>query len=199
QKHRSFVIADIPGLIEGAAEGAGLGIQFLKHLSRTRILLHLVDMAPWDGVEPAESAKVIVRELEKFSPALAQRERWLVLNKLDMVPEEEQEERCQAVIDALNWQGPVFRIAAIAKTGTDILAQAMMNYIEEWEERMAEDPAAAAAEDDLKARLEEEARERVQQLKLARRQQRMAEKEAVDVDDDFDDDDYDVEVEYVYE
>jgi GTP-binding protein len=116
-----------------------------------------------------------------------------------MVPEEEQEERCQAVIDALNWQGPVFRIAAIAKTGTDILAQAMMNYIEEWEERMAEDPAAAAAEDDLKARLEEEARERVQQLKLARRQQRMAEKEGVDIDDDFDDDDYDVEVEYVYE
>jgi GTP-binding protein len=156
-------------------------------------------MAPWDGVESAESAKVIVRELEKFSPALAQRERWLVLNKLDMVPEEEQEERCQAVIDALNWQGPVFRIAAIAKTGTDILAQAMMNYIEEWEERMAEDPAAAAAEDDLKARLEEEARERVQQLKLARRQQRMAEKEGVDIDDDFDDDDYDVEVEYVYE
>ncbi|HCH25327.1 MAG TPA: GTPase ObgE [Oceanospirillaceae bacterium] len=199
QKHRSFVIADIPGLIEGAAEGAGLGIQFLKHLSRTRILLHLVDMAPWDGVEPAESAQVIVRELEKFSPALAERERWLVLNKLDMVPEDEQQERCQAVIDALDWKGPVFNISAIAKTGTDDLAKTMMNFIEDWEMRMEEDPAAAAAEEDLKARLEEEARQRVQQLKLARAQQRRAEKEGVDSDDDFDDDDYDVEVEYVYE
>jgi len=200
QSHRSFVIADIPGLIEGAAEGAGLGIQFLKHLSRTRILLHLVDMAPWDGVEPAESAQVIVRELEKFSPALAERERWLVLNKLDMVPEEEQQERCQAVIDALDWKGPVFQISAIAKTGTDDLAKTMMNFIEDWEMRMEEDPDAAAAEEDLKARLEEEARQRVQQLKLARAQQRRAEKEGVDCDeDDFDDDDYDVEVEYVYE
>jgi GTP-binding protein len=200
QSHRSFVIADIPGLIEGAAEGAGLGIQFLKHLSRTRILLHLVDMAPWDGVEPAESAQVIVRELEKFSPALAERERWLVLNKLDMVPEEEQQERCQSVIDALDWKGPVFQISAIAKTGTDDLAKTMMNFIEDWELRMQEDPEAAAAEEDLKARLEEEARQRVQQLKLARAQQRRAEKEGVDSDeDDFDDDDYDVEVEYVYE
>ncbi len=199
QKHRSFVIADIPGLIEGAAEGAGLGIQFLKHLSRTRILLHLVDMAPWDGVEPAESAQVIVRELEKFSPALAERERWLVLNKLDMVPEEEQEERCQAVIDALNWTGPVFRIAAIAKQGTEAIAMEMMNFIEDWDVRLEEDPEAAQAEADLKARLEEEARERVQQLKLARQQQRKAEKEAALDDDDFDDDDYDVEVEYVYE
>lgn len=200
QSHRSFVIADIPGLIEGAAEGAGLGIQFLKHLSRTRILLHLVDMAPWDGVEPAESAQVIVRELEKFSPALAERERWLVLNKLDMVPEEEQQERCQSVIDALDWKGPVFQISAIAKTGTDDLAKTMMNFIEDWEMRMQEDPEAAAAEEDLKARLEEEARQRVQQLKLARAQQRRAEKEGVDSDeDDFDDDDYDVEVEYVYE
>ncbi len=199
QSHRSFVIADIPGLIEGAAEGAGLGIQFLKHLSRTRILLHLVDMAPWDGVEPAESAQVIVRELEKFSPALAERERWLVLNKLDMVPEDEQQERCQAVIDALDWKGPVFQISAIAKTGTDDLAKTMMNFIEDWELRMEEDPEAAAAEEDLKARLEEEARQRVQQLKLARAQKRRAEKEGVDQDDDFDDDDYDVEVEYVYE
>lgn len=199
QKHRSFVIADIPGLIEGAAEGAGLGIQFLKHLSRTRILLHLVDMAPWDGVEPADSAKVIVRELEKFSPALAERERWLVLNKLDMVPEEEQEERCQSVIEALDWKGPVFRISAIASQGTEALAMEMMNFIEDWDLRLEEDPEAAEAEAELKARLEEEARERVQQLKLARRQQRMAEKEAALDDDDFDDDDFDVEVEYVYE
>ena len=201
QKHRSFVIADIPGLIEGAAEGAGLGIQFLKHLSRTRILLHLVDMAPWDDVAPADSAQIIVNELEKFSPALAQRERWLVLNKLDMVPEEEQEARCQAVVDQLNWQGPMFKISAIAKQGTDDLAKAMMNYIEEWDLQLQEDPEMALAEQQMKERLEEEARVKVQELKEAKQRERMLQKaqNSIDDDDDFDDDDYDVEVEYVYE
>ena len=201
QRHRSFVLADIPGLIEGAAEGAGLGIQFLKHLSRTSLLLHLVDMAPWDDVTPADSAKVIVRELEKFSPALADRERWLVLNKLDMVPEDERKERCQAVVDALDWKGPVFEIAAINKEGTQKLAGEIMDFIEQRAERELEDPEYAAQEADLKLRLEQEARERVQQFKLARHQQRLAEKGAeLDDDlDDFDEDDYDVEVEYTYD
>ncbi|MDR4262230.1 GTPase ObgE, partial [Bacillus pacificus] len=131
QQHRSFVVADIPGLIEGAAEGAGLGIRFLKHLARTRLLLHLVDMAPWGEQTPAEAAQVIVSELNKFSPTLGQRERWLVLNKLDMVAEEEQEERCQAVIDALDWQGPVFRIAAINAEGTEALCHAIMRWLDE--------------------------------------------------------------------
>src|SRR5690606_3060902 len=88
QTHRSFVIADIPGLIEGASEGAGLGIRFLKHLTRCRVLLHLVDMAPLDGSDPADNALAIVAELEKFSPTLAKRDRWLVLNKVDLLDEE---------------------------------------------------------------------------------------------------------------
>ena len=199
QRHRSFVIADIPGLIEGAAEGAGLGIQFLKHLSRTSVLLHLVDMAPWDDVTPADSAKIIVRELEKFSPALADRERWLVLNKLDLVPEDERKERCQSVVDALDWKGLVYEIAAINKQGTLKLAGDIMDFIEERNERALADPEYAAQEEELKLRLEQEARERVQQFKLARHQQRLAAKGNDDLDDDYDDDDYDVEVEYTYD
>ena len=200
QRHRSFVVADIPGLIEGAAEGAGLGIQFLKHLSRTSLLLHLVDMAPWDDVTPAQSAQIIIRELEKFSPALADRERWLVLNKLDLVPEDERQERCQSVVKALNWKGPVFEIAAINKQGTLKLAGDIMDYIEERNERTLADPEYAAQEEELKLRLEQEARERVQQFKLARHQQRLAAQGNHDLDDDdYDDDDYDVEVEYTYD
>lgn len=129
-EHKSFVIADIPGLIEGAAEGAGLGVQFLKHLSRTRILLHLVDVAPLDGSDPVESARAIIRELEKFSPELAAKERWLVLNKIDLLPEAEQQQRCADIINALKWQKPVFKIAAITKTGTRELTYALMEFIE---------------------------------------------------------------------
>ena len=131
ESHRSFVIADIPGLIEGAAEGAGLGIQFLKHVSRTRLLLHLVDVAPFDGTDPVESMRIIERELEKFSPELAKRERWLVLNKLDLLPEEEREQVCDEIIRRLDWQGPVYRIAAISKDGTRRLTQDIMEHIEQ--------------------------------------------------------------------
>ena len=196
EQDHSFVIADIPGLIEGAAEGAGLGIRFLKHLARTRLLLHLVDMAPWDGVEPAESARIIVNELEKFSPALAEQERWLVLNKLDLVPEVEQDARCQAVIDALNWQGPVFRVSAVQQEGTWVVCQQIMAYILERQQAEAADAELAQAEQERKARLEAEARER---LRRFREEQRMRNRlgDDDDWDDDFDDDDYDVEVEYV--
>lgn len=193
QQHRSFVVADIPGLIEGAAEGAGLGIRFLKHLARTRLLLHLVDMAPWGEQTPAEAAQVIVSELNKFSPTLGQRERWLVLNKLDMVPEEEQEERCQAVIDALDWQGPVFRIAAINAEGTEALCHAIMRWLDEQREAEEADPALVEQRVQLRAQVEEEARERINWL----RQQRRQDQDDDFDDDDFDDDDYDVEVEYV--
>lgn len=117
----SFVIADIPGLIEGAAEGAGLGIQFLKHLARTCLLLHIVDVAPYDGTDPVHTAKAIVNELEQFSSELAAKERWLVLNKVDLIPEEEREAHCQKIIDALQVQGPVFQISAISKLGTEDL------------------------------------------------------------------------------
>ena len=129
--HRGFVVADIPGLIEGAAEGAGLGIQFLKHLARTRLLLHLVDVLPPDESDPVEEARAIVRELEKYSPELGAKERWLVLNKIDLIPEDEREAHCQAIIEGLDWQGPVFRIAALSKLGTDPLCQRIMLDLEE--------------------------------------------------------------------
>ena len=130
EAHRSFVMADIPGLIEGAAEGAGLGIRFLKHVARTRLLLHIVDVAPADGGDPVASVKTIVGELEKYSPELAQRERWLVLNKLDLLPEDEREARCQEIIDGLQWQGPVYRIAAISGEGTKPLIYDIMAHVE---------------------------------------------------------------------
>ena len=115
---KSFVMADIPGLIEGAAEGAGLGVQFLKHLARTSLLLHLVDLSPYsDSGDPVADVRTIEAELAKYSAELAGRERWLVLNKLDLLPEDEREARAQAVVEALGWSGPVFRIAAIVNTG----------------------------------------------------------------------------------
>jgi len=130
EAHRSFVVADIPGLIEGAAEGAGLGIQFLKHLSRTGLLLHLVDVAPLDDSDPVEDVTAIVRELEKFSAELGDRERWLVLNKVDLLPDGEHEARCSDIVTRLDWQGPVFKTAAVSQQGTQSLMFAIMEYIE---------------------------------------------------------------------
>lgn len=129
-EHQSFVVADIPGLIEGAAEGAGLGIQFLKHLSRTGLLLHIVDIAPFDGSDPVEDVRAIAAELEKFSSELGQRERWLVLNKTDLVNADECEQRCHDIEQALGWRGPVFRISALAKSGTRELVHAIMNHLQ---------------------------------------------------------------------
>ncbi|HYQ72135.1 MAG TPA: Obg family GTPase CgtA, partial [Gammaproteobacteria bacterium] len=126
--HRSFVMADVPGLIEGAAEGAGLGVQFLKHLSRTRLLLHLVDMGPLG--DPVADVVAIAAELENFSPELAARERWLVLNKTDLLPAADREQRCREVVAALQWQGPVFEISALTGDGTDRLVQRIMDFIE---------------------------------------------------------------------
>ena len=115
---RSFVIADIPGLIEGAAEGAGLGIQFLKHLARTRLLLHMVDLLPLDGVEPALQVRTIEHELERFDVALAQRPRWLVLNKADLLTPAEAQARAAAVVRELGWSAPWFVVSAATRTGT---------------------------------------------------------------------------------
>ncbi|MCK5308206.1 MAG: GTPase ObgE [Zetaproteobacteria bacterium] len=127
--HRSFVMVDVPGLIEGASQGAGLGIQFLKHLSRTNILLHLVDMGPLGN--PVEDVATITGELEGFNAELAGRERWLVLNKTDLLPEDEREQRCTDVVQACNWQGPVFEISALSRQGTDALTQAVMEFVEQ--------------------------------------------------------------------
>lgn len=126
---RSFVIADIPGLIEGAAEGAGLGIQFLKHLMRTRVLLHLVDVAPLDGSDPIVAIKTIEKELQKYSPDLAAKERWLVFNKVDLLPEEEVVKCCREIVKKLKWKKPVFQISALKKHGTEALCYQLMDQL----------------------------------------------------------------------
>jgi GTP-binding protein len=195
EAHRSFVVADIPGIIEGAAEGAGLGIRFLKHLARNRVLLHLVDMAPWDETTPAQAAVTAVNELEKFSRTLAQQPRWLVLNKLDMLPEEEQDAACQAVIEALDWEGPVYRISALNKLGLAPLVHDLQDFLDARAAAIAEDPELLEQERHTRALIDEEARENLQRLRLEQRARRLAD-DGLD-DDDFDDDDYDVEVEYV--
>lgn len=128
---RSFVLADIPGLIPGAAEGAGLGIQFLRHLSRTRLLLHLVDLAPLDGHDPAQDVLALEQELAAYSEELAGRERWLVLNKMDVLDEASLEERCQAIIKGLDWQGPIHRISAVSGQGVDQLMTDLMARLQQ--------------------------------------------------------------------
>ena len=128
---RSFVIADIPGLIEGAAEGAGLGHQFLRHLARTRLLLHIVDVAPVEpGADPARDAKAIVAELKKFDPALHRKPRWLVLNKMDMLPGEKGPAAAADLVRRLRWRGPSFRISALTGEGCKELSQSVMKFLE---------------------------------------------------------------------
>ncbi|MGD8568771.1 MAG: GTPase ObgE [Gammaproteobacteria bacterium] len=127
----SFVIADIPGVIEGAAEGAGLGIQFLKHLSRTRLLLHLLDVRPFEGTgDPVANFQVIENELKKFSDTLYAKERWLVLNKIDLLAADERDNVCHEIVQAINWQGPVYQISAYTGEGKDHLVNDIMAYIE---------------------------------------------------------------------
>lgn len=137
ESHRSFVIADIPGLIEGAAEGVGLGFQFLRHLMRTHLLLHLVDLAPLDG-DPADDVRTIEGELARFSDELAGRERWLVLNKADVFDDAALEQARDEVVSRLDWKGPVFTISAIDGRGTRQLMQRVMIYLEACEEAAGE-------------------------------------------------------------
>ncbi|MGC1181777.1 Obg family GTPase CgtA [Legionella sp.] len=136
--HKSFVMADIPGLIEGASTGAGLGHRFLKHLSRTCILLHVIDVLPLDGSDPVASATAIIKELHEYNPDLLQKPRWLVLNKIDMIPNQaEREERIQAIVDGLNWSDKVFAISAISSQGTQQLCYSLMQLIDEMKESEA--------------------------------------------------------------
>jgi GTP-binding protein len=129
--NRSFVIADIPGLIEGAAEGAGLGHQFLRHLARTRLLLHIVDIAPFDeAVDPVAEAKAIVEELRKYDEGLYNKSRWLVLNKVDMLPQDERDEKRVAFLREFGWDAPSFCISALSGEGCQALVYAIMEYIE---------------------------------------------------------------------
>jgi GTPase len=130
-ENRSFVVADIPGLIEGAADGAGLGHRFLRHLQRTRLLLHVVDIAPQDGaVDPVADARSIVKELKRYDEALYAKPRWLVLNKLDLVPADEREARIAAFVKALRWKGPVFGISAISGEGCRPLVRAVQAWLD---------------------------------------------------------------------
>ena len=129
-ENRSFVVADVPGLIEGAAEGAGLGHQFLRHLQRTRLLLHVVDLAPLDGSDPVAGARAIVRELERYDRALYDKPRWLVLNKTDLIDPAEREARVAAFVKAYRWKGPVFTIAAISGDGCRDLVYAVQRWLE---------------------------------------------------------------------
>jgi GTP-binding protein len=143
---QSFVMADIPGLIEGASEGAGLGMQFLRHLARTRLLLHLVDVSPYsDSGDPVRDVEIILGELTRYGAELAQRERWLVLNKLDLLTEEQRAARVAEIVAALDWHGPAFGISAVNGEGADALIQAVMARLEE--RRQAESAVDSESDD----------------------------------------------------
>lgn len=188
--HRSFVVADIPGLIEGAAEGAGLGVRFLKHLTRNRILLQLIDVAPADGADPVEAAATIAAELARFSPALAARPRWLVLNKVDLISELELERLRARLIDALDWRAPLYAISAATGEGTVRLCQDIMVHLEQRREAEAADPALAANEALVQQQMQEEARERLAALRASHKGP------VFPGDEDEDSGDAEVEVEY---
>jgi len=127
---KSFVVADIPGLIEGAADGAGLGIRFLKHLERCRVLLHMIDLLPIDQSDPVQNALTIIDELEQYSEKLAGKPRWLVFNKIDLLPEEEAQEKIEQILDALGWEDQYFTISAINKQGTKELCYKLADFME---------------------------------------------------------------------
>jgi GTP-binding protein len=144
---KSFVIADIPGLIEGAAEGAGLGIQFLRHLQRTRLLLHIVDLAPFENVDPVKEAKAIVKELKKYDESLFDKPRWLVLNKLDMVPEDERKKRVKDFVKRFGWKGQVFEISALTREGCEDLVVEIYNYLAEQRQMQTRSEDSQVAEE----------------------------------------------------
>ncbi len=193
-RHRSFVMADVPGLIAGAAQGAGLGIRFLKHLARTRILVHLVDLCPVDDSDPAEAVRTIEAELAAYSPALLRLPRWLVLNKIDALSEEEQWERRDKLVAELGFGGPVYLISGLAGLGTQSLCRDLLQLIESERQRLLEDPQAAQEEHDLRLRIQEEGRARIDALAAERR---AARQRAAGGGDEDDGDDADVESVYV--
>ena len=158
------------------------------------MLLHLVDIAPLDQSDPAEAAAAIIRELENFSAALSEKERWLVLNKTDLLPEAEAKEVCDAIVEALDWQGPVYSISAESRAGTQELCNDLMQLLLEHDERLAEDAEYLEAHTQRQQRMEYEIRQSIEAARQA-----WKEKKGGNADDDFDDDDFDVDVEYVRE
>src|SRR5262249_46061625 len=130
-ENRSFVVADIPGLIEGAADGAGLGHRFLRHLQRTRLLLHVIDLAPLDGeTDPVADARAIAKDLRRYDQALYEKPPWLVLNKLGRIPAGEREARIATFVKSLRWKGPVFAVAAISGEGCRMLVHAVQDWLQ---------------------------------------------------------------------
>jgi len=195
-RHRSFVMADIPGLIEGASDGAGLGIRFLKHVARTRRLLHVIDVQPVDGSDPVANARVILNELLRFSPELANLPQILVLNKIDQLLDEEVDDVCERIVAEFEWTGEVFRTSTLTGDGIDAVKYYLMNEIELEREREEEDPEFAAAQKARFERLEAEVRHNTEAQKEAYRAARRAQREGSQEDDFDDDDDSDVEVVY---
>lgn len=177
-QERNFVMADIPGLIEGAAEGAGLGIRFLKHLSRTSLLLHLVDALPIDGSDPVKNAQSIITELERFSATLARKERWLVLNKIDLLDNEQQQELIARLKQELQWQGELHCISSLSGAGCEALCAELMNTVESHRQRL---------KDDEDYRQQEQEKETAMAFEIRRSSEasRAARKSAMQKEDDF--------------
>jgi GTP-binding protein len=206
---RHFVVADIPGLIEGAADGAGLGTRFLKHLSRCRMLIHLVDIAPVSGEDPAEQVQALNRELERFSPVLSELPQWLVFNKTDLIFEDEAEEAINAALKTLEWDGPLFKVSAVTGDGVKALTRAIMNHFDEEQLRIEGDPEYAAEVEEFRQSLADEIRDADQEKKLERKEaRRLAKLKQQDIllgvsdseddsEDQWEEDDSDVEVIYV--
>lgn len=143
EPHRSFVMADIPGLIEGAAEGQGLGIRFLRHLSRTGLLLHIIDLAPFDDHDPATAAIALYNELSKFGAGLTDKPRWLVFNKMDLIAEDEWQQKVADTLSTLNWDGPWYSVSAVDGRGTKALCSDIMLYLEVQQQNEQEQTAPA--------------------------------------------------------
>ncbi|CQH49979.1 GTPase ObgE [Yersinia enterocolitica] len=183
---QSFVVADIPGLIEGASDGAGLGIRFLKHLERCRVLLHLVDLAPIDESDPVENAKIIINELQQYSENLAQKPRWLVFNKIDLVGPEEAEVRAKAIVEALGWEDKYYMISAANRDNVNALCWDVMNFLNSQPKAMA---IAESAPEKVEFMWDDYHREQLAEVE--------AEAESED-DDDWDEEDDDG-VEFIYE
>lgn len=215
QAHRSFVIADIPGLIEGASDGAGLGIRFLKHLTRCKLLLHLVDIQPLDGSDPVENARAIERELERFSPTLASRQRWLVINKSDLFTKEDAQTKAHEIAQALGYGDRYYLVSALTqglKRSSESLASSkqsraelsgltldIMEHIEHDRKALIENEELRENEQAMQAAMQREARDKIEDLKARRKAQKLAskgEKSSVE-DDPWDEDDWDVATEYV--
>jgi GTPase len=177
----SFVIADIPGLIEGAADGAGLGVQFLKHLARTRLLLHLVDIQPVDGSDPVDNFRVIEQEIKKYSEGIADKERWLVFTKVDLLPPDEAAQTVERIRSAVSFDGPTFQISSATRVGITPLVEAVSRHFTELQ-LVEEEQVHAVDADQNQAGITEE----VHQFSLNKRQERKSRREE-NIDDDDDD------------